>query len=49
MYSSQLSEALYESIEKQGFQGKVVSIAHLKELQEDIEVHHKKGLLDKEL
>jgi epoxyqueuosine reductase len=49
MCCPQLSEALYESIEKQGFQGKIVSIAHLKELQEDIEVHRKKGLLYKEL
>jgi len=49
MRSPQLSEALYESIEKQGFKGKIVSIAHLTELQKDIEAHHKKGLLDKEL
>ena len=49
MCSSQLSGALYKSIEKQGFQGKIVSIAHLKELQKEIEVHRKKGLLDKEL
>jgi epoxyqueuosine reductase len=49
MRCSQLTGALYESIEKQGFQGKIVSIAHLKKLQKDIEVHHKKGLLDKEL
>jgi epoxyqueuosine reductase len=49
MCSSQLSGALYKSIEKQGFQGQIVSIAHLEELQKDIEAHHKKGLLDKEL
>ena len=49
MCSPQLSKALYKSIEKQGFQGQIVSIAHLRELQIDIEAHHKKGLLDKEL
>jgi epoxyqueuosine reductase len=49
MCRPQLTGALYESIEKQGFQGKIVSIVHLKELQKEIEVHRKKGLLDKEL
>ncbi len=49
MYGSQLSGALYESLEKQGFQGIIVSIAHLKELQKDIEALRKKGLLDEEL
>jgi epoxyqueuosine reductase len=49
MSSPPLSRALYKSIEKQGFQGQIVSIAHLRELQKDIETHHKKGLLDKEL
>jgi epoxyqueuosine reductase len=49
MRDPQLSGALHESLEKQGFKGKIVSIAHLKELQKDIETHHKKGLLDKEL
>ncbi len=49
MYGSKLSGTLYESIEKQGFQGKIVSIAHLNELQKEIEAHHKKGLLDEEL
>lgn len=49
MYGPQLTGALYESIKKQGFQGRVVSIAHPKELQKDIEAHRKKGLLDKEL
>ena len=49
MCRPQLSAALYKSIEKQGFQGRIVSIAHLKVLQNEIEAHHKKGLLDKEL
>ena len=45
----QLSRALFEHMEKKGFQGRIVSIAHLKELQKDIETHHQKGLLDQEL
>ena len=49
MHAAQLSEALYKYIEKQGFQGKIVSIAHVKELQMEIEALCKKGLLDKEL
>ncbi|MGD2185556.1 MAG: 4Fe-4S double cluster binding domain-containing protein [Desulfobacterales bacterium] len=49
MHRSQLFEALYESLEKQGFRGKIISMAHLKELQNEIETLRKKGLLDKEL
>jgi len=49
MCAAQLTEAFYESIEKQGFQGKIVSIAHLKELQKEIEDRRKKDLLDREL
>jgi epoxyqueuosine reductase len=49
MRSLRLSRALYKHIEKQGFQSRIVSITHLKELQKDIEAHHQKGLLDKEL
>lgn len=49
MCQPQLSRALYESIEKKGFQGKIVSIGHLEELQSDIDALHNRGLLDKEL
>lgn len=49
MHGSPLSRALYEHMEKQGFQGKIVSIAHVKELQQEIEALRKKGLLDREL
>ncbi|MBW2412410.1 MAG: hypothetical protein JRF72_21630 [Deltaproteobacteria bacterium] len=49
MSRPQLSRALDEYLEKQGFQGRIVSIAHLKTLQQGIEAHHQKGLLDKEL
>jgi epoxyqueuosine reductase len=49
MCAVQLSETLYENIEKLGFQSKIVSIAHVKELQKEIEALRKKGLLDREL
>ncbi len=49
MQSPPFIRALNEHIEKQGFQGKIVSIAHVKELQHEIEVLRNKGLLDKEL
>jgi epoxyqueuosine reductase len=49
MQTPQLSRAFFEHLENQGFQGRIVSIAHLKELQKDIEIHHQKGLLDEEL
>ncbi len=49
MHGSPLSGALYKRMEKQGFKGKIVSIAHVKELQKEIETLRKKGLLDREL
>ena len=49
MHASPLSRSLHDSIEKQGFQCKIVSIAHVKELQKEIETLRKKGLLDKVL
>jgi epoxyqueuosine reductase len=49
MCAAYRSEALHESIQKQGFQCKIVSIDHVKELQREIEALVTKGLLDKEL
>ena len=49
MRSSSLNRSLPETIEKQGFQCKIVSIAHVKELQKEIETLRKNGLLDKVL
>ena len=49
MHSSRLYRSLHESLEKQGFQCKIVSIAHVKELQQEIEALRNKGLLDREL
>lgn len=49
MNGPQLSRTLYESIAKQGFQGKIVSIEHVKELETEIMNRYQKGLLDSDL
>ena len=46
MSGPQLSRALYESIGKQGFQGKIISIEHVGELETEIMTRYQKGLLD---
>lgn len=49
MNGPQLSRTLNESIAKQGFQGKIVSIEHVKELETEIMNRYQKGLLDSDL
>jgi epoxyqueuosine reductase len=49
MSGPQLSRALYESIGKQGFQGKIISIEHVGELETEIMTRYQKGLLDPDL
>jgi epoxyqueuosine reductase len=49
MNGPQLSRALYESIGKQGFKGKIVSIEHVNELETEIMTRYQKGLLDSDL
>jgi epoxyqueuosine reductase len=49
MIDPQLSKAFHESIGKQGFQGKIVSIEHVKELETEIMTRYQKGLLDSDL
>jgi len=49
MYGPQSSRALHESIEKQGFQVKIVSIEHVGELETEIMTRYRKGLLDPNL
>jgi epoxyqueuosine reductase len=44
-----INRALHERIEKQGFQGKTVSIEHVGELETEIMTRYRKGLLDPEL
>jgi epoxyqueuosine reductase len=45
----EFTKVLDERLEAHGYRGKIVSTAHLNELQKEIEAHHKKGLLDEEL
>jgi len=49
MPSLESSKKFEKLLEKQGFRGKIVSIEHVKELQQEIDALHKKDLLDKEL
>lgn len=49
MNGPHLSRTLYESIGKKGFQGKIVSIEHVKELETEIMNRYQKGLLDSDL
>jgi len=44
-----LSKAFHESIGKQGFQGKIVAIEHVKELETEIMTRYQKGLLNSDL
>ncbi|MBW2431311.1 MAG: epoxyqueuosine reductase [Deltaproteobacteria bacterium] len=44
-----IKRALHEIIEKQGFQGKIVSIEHAGELETEIMTRYQKGLLDPQL
>ena len=49
MRGRELNKRFEKLLEKQGFCGKIVSIEHVGELQEEINGLHKKDLLDKEL
>lgn len=43
---SGINAAFYEKLEEQGWQGKIVSIAHVKALETEIEARRQKGFLD---
>lgn len=45
----EFTKLLEQRLEANGYRDEIVSTAHLNELQKEIEVHHKKGLLDEEL
>ena len=45
----ELIKEFEKSMDKRGFRGKIVSIAHVKELQQAIDALHRKNLLDKEI
>lgn len=45
---SRFAEELLLDLVERGYQGRIVSIQHLRDLQEEIEGRYKKGLLDEE-
>lgn len=45
---SQVEKSLIHNIEKRGWQGRIISIKHLQDLQDEIRRLHKQGLLDEE-
>ncbi|MBC7252339.1 MAG: FeS-binding protein [Anaerolineae bacterium] len=44
-----MTQELFSRLEARGYQGRIVSIQHLAELQEELETHYRQGLLDQEL
>ncbi len=46
---NEMTRKLYQRLAKPGYRAKIVSIAHLKELEKEIEAHYRKGLLDQDL
>lgn len=46
--STKMTEELFNELEGQGYKGRIVSIQHLRDLQEEIEGRHRQGLLDGE-
>ena len=49
MQDREFTQKIENLLEKQDFRGKIVSIEHVKDLQQEIDALHKKHLLDKEL
>ncbi len=49
MQRHEFPEKIEKLLEKQAFRGKIVSLEHVKELQQEIDGLHKKDLLDEEL
>jgi epoxyqueuosine reductase len=49
MNPKELTNAVYSQLESHNFKGKIVSIEHFAELQEEFEAWHKQGLLDQKL
>jgi epoxyqueuosine reductase len=43
-----MTEDLFSQLEERGYQGRIVSIQHLDDLQEEIEGHYRQGLFDEE-
>jgi epoxyqueuosine reductase len=45
----EITKTLYARIEKKNYKGKIVSVEHVRELQEDLEKKHRRGLLSEEI
>ena len=43
-----MAEELFSQLEERGYKGRIASIQHLNDLQEEIEGHHRQGLFDEE-
>jgi epoxyqueuosine reductase len=43
-----MKESLFCQLKERGYKGRIVSIQHLRDLQEEIEGHHRHGLFDEE-
>jgi epoxyqueuosine reductase len=46
---NEMTRKLYQQLAKPGYQAKIVSIAHVKELEKEIKAPYRKGLLDQDL
>jgi len=44
-----ITQEIHERLKQKGWQGRIVSIEHLRDLEKEIETHHQNGLLGKEL
>jgi epoxyqueuosine reductase len=49
MRAENITSSVYEMLKKNGFKGKLVSIKHIDELQQEIETHYQKGCLNEKL
>ncbi len=49
MKLSDTSNQILERIKQNGWQGKIVSVEHVQDLEKEIEAHHQNGRLDQEL
>ena len=49
MPAENMTNSVYETLKKNGFKGKIVSIKHVDELQRGIETYNQKGYLDEKL
>jgi epoxyqueuosine reductase len=49
MMVEDLTTTIHEKLKQNGWQGKIVSVDHVEDLEKEIEAHHQNGLLDQEL